>query len=141
MKQSVQEQVIKVIEKKGECTVQDLSRELPHVKLTTLANAAHSLRRIGVLAEACKRKVGRGPGRGATVFRMIAPMPNLPDKRPNKKKYHKEKGIKSERTDIPLVISLRDRKIELLKQLADNSGGQTRDLLIGIIVDYGGTYT
>lgn len=135
--------VLQAIAIHGPCTVKDLEAACPDLSPQQIQRAAYNLRESDDIIRVGQAPRHDGSGRPMLVLEVN---PATPDG----SKTPEKSGRKSWRETLrssqggfnqPGMLRFRDRKIRLLQGLARVSGGTDKDLLIGMIKDYGGEYT
>lgn len=133
-------QVLQVIAAKGPCSSLDVQQELPHLENEQVQKAIYNMLQQDRIFKA--DQVERIGSNGRPMF--------LYEVRENWEPQ-KTTGMKSGRTNYAeklrsghahvgladIAIKFRDKKIRLLQSLIKYTGDMERDLLIGILNDYG----
>jgi len=121
------EQLLQTLKLVGPVTANELHEELELLGhkcvLSSVKKLINDLILVGLIGRegAEEHTSGRRRGRRDTLYFWIADVP----------------GQSAQLQTLPSQIRFKDRKIILLQNLAKNAGGDQRDLLHGVLRDYG----
>lgn len=133
--------VLKALAIHGPTTSLELAKYLPKLEAAQIRKAIYRL-----LDQDRIQKVGKAERSGSNgrpqFFCEVRDkdewMPTRAKKTgPKKGRQNYRESPKAPSAGTPAVVRFRDRKIRLLQRLMDHTSGAERDLLIGILADYG----
>ena len=135
-------QVLAKLKDAGPCTLEDLTEKLPDLRVSQVRTALRALRREKLVdIDGVAPKKVEGPGRVPCVFKISGGRRQVPPR--SKSQSHKEPLTnlrRGARVPKPVVVTMLDKKIDLLHRLIDRAGGHDKDLLINMLRDYGAGY-
>lgn len=136
-------EVLKALATHGPCTSKDIQG---HTKGLTAQQIQKALYRL--LDQDRIFKVGQADrqgkeGRPLFLYDVRDEWEPKQSKRTGKKKGRQnyQQSLRHSNPSVFVVVKYRDRKIRLLQGLLDRVGGTDRDLIYGILADYGYQYT
>ena len=134
-------EVLKALSTIGPTDSLTIQKNLPHLQSEQVQKAIYRLLDQDRIEKVGKVKRDGKNGRPLFVYQARDDWePSLKKKNTVKKgRKNYEESLRSNASvnAMPTFVAFRDRKIRLLQKLVKRSGGTDKDLLIGILADYG----
>ena len=135
-------EVLRCIALSDDATSESVAKMLPELKSSQIQKAIYQLLTQDRIFKVRQLKRQGSKGRALFVYEANEewePTRDLKQKRDYQKSYSSE--IRTNGIGFTGVIRFRDRKIRMLLRIMDKVGGANKDLLIGILSDYGHKYS